>query len=344
VSRATAGAFYGTRARTRWYAKPVMATNAIISTVLLCSVLIGRVRHTRGRIVFYCHDYCSVLAAKLCTFLPGVRRRSGIIFVNGSVNRRSGFTLLDRTLTTLLNSIDITLCVSRASATALKTDFNIRADAVRAYRIWIDTDQVDAALDIDVLRQRQYEEPIRLLFVGRIVPEKGVKQLLELARYIRQNDLGTRYAITLVGDSNHPLQAEVERAASSGLLTFPGRIGKPELWGWYAHHDVFLMPSIWEEGSGNVALEAYACGVPVIGTDSGGIPENLKEFPFHGILTSTEPPDVLSAVDSLHAKIVAVGSMAVFERSRAVLREKFSVANFSPHEEAIRRILAGSSV
>jgi glycosyltransferase involved in cell wall biosynthesis len=327
-----------------WFSKPLMAANATIGLVLLVTGIIGELRRATGPVVFYCHDYCSVLAAKLCTCWPGVRNRSGIIFVNGSVNLRSGFTLLDRTLTALLNNIDTTLCVSRASMNALKNDFNISADKVREYRIWIDTTQVDAVLETEAVCQRQYLEPIRLLFVGRIVPEKGVGHLLELARYIRQNDLGKKYSITLVGESDHPILAEVARAAADGLVTFPGGIEKPDLWGWYAEHDILLMPSVWQEGAGNVALEANACGVPVIGTDRGGIPEYLREFPFHEIIRAADPVSILLAVDALCAKIRAAGARVVFERSRAVLNEKFSVRNFVPHEEAVRRILAKTNV
>ena len=58
-------------------------------------------------------------------------------------------------------------------------------------------------------------------------------------------------------------------------------------WRWYAGADAFLLPSYWE-GMPNVALEALACGVPVIATaDSGGIREVKQQAPV-GAITVVE--------------------------------------------------------
>ena len=126
------------------------------------------------------------------------------------------------------------------------------------------TDEVRARAD--ALRAR-HQTPI-LLFVGRLVPYKGVDVLLRALSGIEATTL-------LVGDG--PLRSTLEtQARALGLLRvrFLGRVSDTELTALYHAADLFVLPSVTQaEAFGVVQLEAMACGVPVVSTNlPSGVP------------------------------------------------------------------------
>jgi len=111
-------------------------------------------------------------------------------------------------------------------------------------------------------------------FVGRLAPEKGLTILLRAMGH-----LPPAVHCLIIGDG--PMRAEVDRWSS--LRELNGRIHlrdvvEPELLARYMNcMDVLVVPSIttprWKEQYGRVIGEAMACGVPVVGSNSGAIPE-----------------------------------------------------------------------
>lgn len=131
--------------------------------------------------------------------------------------------------------------------------------------------------------------PQRLLFVGRIDPEKGLDVLLRALATLEDLDLD----LTIVGWSTGDLRQRLENLALvlgiDQRVRFVGAIGHgPELFELYRHSDVFVLPSI-SEGTPRVLGEAMAFGLPVVTTRAGGIPD-LIEQRRTGLLTT--PGDV----------------------------------------------------
>ena len=119
---------------------------------------------------------------------------------------------------------------------------------------------------VDVLRAR-HRTPI-VLFVGRLVPYKGVDVLLRALRGIEATTL-------LVGAG--PLRTVLETQARELRLSrvrFLGEVSDTELTALYHAADLFVLPSVTRaEAFGVVQLEAMACGVPVVSTDlPSGVP------------------------------------------------------------------------
>ena len=81
----------------------------------------------------------------------------------------------------------------------------------------------------------------------------------------------------VVGDGY--LAKEIKRdCLEAGLtVTFTGRVPHDDICNWMNLFDVLILPSR-VESWGCVILEAYACGVPVVGASVGGIPESVGEF------------------------------------------------------------------
>jgi len=115
-------------------------------------------------------------------------------------------------------------------------------------------------------KEPSYEGGGSVLFVGRFVEEKGVRFLLDLAEEMSN----TKFV--LVGDG--PLMKEVQtRSKDLDNVEVVGWVDRKGLAKYYRSASVVLVPSLWYEVFGLVALEATAYGKPVIVSDLGGLPE-----------------------------------------------------------------------
>ncbi|MEX2172923.1 MAG: glycosyltransferase [Pirellulaceae bacterium] len=111
-----------------------------------------------------------------------------------------------------------------------------------------------------------------LLFVGSLVPVKGLDVLLAACRQLAAA-VGP-WQLHLVGDGPQRRRL-AQLAASYGLesqVVFHGSVPHADLPDWFRAADVFVLPSR-SEGVPNVLLEAAACGVPFVASAVGGIPE-----------------------------------------------------------------------
>jgi glycosyltransferase involved in cell wall biosynthesis len=108
----------------------------------------------------------------------------------------------------------------------------------------------------------------RIVFVGRLVSEKGVDTLLEALDLCEQH-----VTLDVVGEG--PLGESLREAAGERVNVL-GYLPSPGVREVLAGAAALVVPSLWEEPLGLVVLEAMACGVPVIATAVGGIPEIVQ--------------------------------------------------------------------
>jgi glycosyltransferase involved in cell wall biosynthesis len=115
-------------------------------------------------------------------------------------------------------------------------------------------------------------------FAGLLSEQKGWKVLLAAVAL-----LPPRFKVVLAGDGEQRSQLEVwlQRPGLQGRACYAGLLTQKKLLATYAQFDVLVLPSITTPHSveqfGAVLAEAMACGVPVIGSDSGAIPETVGE-------------------------------------------------------------------
>ena len=188
----------------------------------------------------------------------------------------------------------------------------------------------------------------RLLFVGRVSPDKGVHVLLDALS--RLSETHPEAELDLIGDEALPrldMQVAIdEEERVRSLSRFYGRegylapllaglptrltkrirhrtwIGRDELPSLYRSSGMLVLPSVWEEPFGIPLVEAMASGLPVVATRVGGIPEIVE----HGVTGLLVPPDDPAALAGAIAELLADPSRAreLGEAGRRRAEERFS--------------------
>ena len=129
--------------------------------------------------------------------------------------------------------------------------------------------------------------PLRLGFLGRVEPIKGPHILLEAVRRI-----GPARVTLRLGGAGQPAFVEPLRARFAGPgIAFLGPVAPAEF---LAETDILVVPSLVQEAAGRVVQEAFAAGVPVIGSNLGGIPEQIAE----GVTGFLVPPGDADALEA----------------------------------------------
>jgi D-inositol-3-phosphate glycosyltransferase len=160
-----------------------------------------------------------------------------------------------------------------------------------------------------------------ILFVGRIEPLKGVDTLIQAMSCLHLKDASRLVHLSIIGGdpSASPEQMTVEMARLQKLcedlglgkaVIFLGKRGQDTLPYYYSAAEVLVMPSHYES-FGMVALEAMACGTPVIASEVGGLAYLVRDGET-GFTIPAEEPDMLCDKLSwllndpeLHAKMSA---------------------------------------
>ncbi len=135
-----------------------------------------------------------------------------------------------------------------------------------------------------------YEGKKIVLFAGKLAHVKGVDILLEAVK--RYEDQDPKSVTLIVGDGDVRSELEAQaKALNLKTVRFLGNVLQPALCRLYNAADVSVVPSR-SEGFGLVAVEAMACGIPVVASDVGGLPGIVNDRV--GALAKPEDPDSLA--------------------------------------------------
>ncbi len=178
-----------------------------------------------------------------------------------------------------------------------------------------------------------------LLFVGRIEPLKGVDTLIKALAIMRQQ--GVYVCLSVIGgegeDSLETANSEMARlkvmrteAGVDDLVTFLGKRDQDTLAYYYSAAEAVVMPSFYEL-FGMVALEAMACGTPVVASQVGGLAFLVQD----GITGFTVPVDDPQALADRLTELVQNRELRQRMSSQAA-----AIAHNFGWEQIARRILA----
>lgn len=129
----------------------------------------------------------------------------------------------------------------------------------------------DTIFQLDALVERERQ----LIFVGRLVSDKGVDLLLEAMALLKKRRLHPRLTIVGDGPERSKLEAQTRELSLQSDVQFAGVRSSTEIAKLLNAHEILVVPSRWAEPFGLVALEGVACGCVVIGSRDGGLPEAI---------------------------------------------------------------------
>jgi phosphatidylinositol alpha-1,6-mannosyltransferase len=168
----------------------------------------------------------------------------------------------------------------------------------------VDAARFHPGVDGTAVRER-YARPgdVLLLSVGRLQRRKGHDRVIEALHMLRDDAAPLRYVIAGAGEERQRLEALVRDFDLRGRVVFAGIVPDAELPAYYAACDVFVHPNRIDdrdvEGFGIVFLEAAATGKPVVGGNSGGVPEAVEGDVTGLLVDGDDVEDVARAIRRL---------------------------------------------
>ncbi len=182
----------------------------------------------------------------------------------------------------MLQNVDYALAGTESAAEVWRAKgYGGRIAVIAQFGVDPDLFQPHEPLDPDPFKSRSkpLDRPFTIGCVARLVPEKGLIVLLQAAAR-----LGGEWRLRIVGGG--PLRAQLEALAGElGIgerVSFLNQIPSTEMPGQYHEMDALAVPSLttptWKEQFGpRATVEAMASGVPVVGSDSGAIPNVIGD-------------------------------------------------------------------
>ncbi len=182
---------------------------------------------------------------------------------------------------------DLIVTVSKYSSKKAVEFYDIDYAKIRIAPNGVDTRKFKPMGDLkNVRRQIGINNRLCVLFVGRLIPRKGLSYLIEAAKHVVKEIDNTVFLIVGSGPLRKYLVNYVDKMDLSEEFIFLGDVSEDALPVIYNCADVFALPSI-QEGQGIALLEAQATAKPVVAFRVGGVPEALVERQ-SGLLTKPD--------------------------------------------------------
>jgi len=182
-------------------------------------------------------------------------------------------------------------------------------------------------------------KPIRFIFIGRLLAEKGIFEYLEAARLVKKRYPGTEFIVLGGLDPDNPAalsQKQLDRVIEEDIIIYPGYVNNVNECIRNSH--VFVLPSYYREGVPRSTQEAMAIGRAVITTDVPG----CRETVFEGINGFLVPPWDAEALAEKMLYFIEhpykIRSMG--DESHRIAIEQFDVNKINPK---LAQIITGKS-
>jgi glycosyltransferase involved in cell wall biosynthesis len=172
-----------------------------------------------------------------------------------------------------------------------------------------------------VMPPKRTNKKVRILFAGRLTPDKGVYTLMAALHFKMLHDLD--FELTATSACDHSIEGQLVRAlfeAHPLINVVPARKTPQAMAQLMAEHDIVVMPTtdqFWHEAFGIVSVEAQHAGCRVVASNAGGLPETDC-----GGLILVEPDNPLALAKGI-VEAAKKGRLSLAERAKAV--KKFTV-------------------
>ncbi|MEM1994806.1 MAG: glycosyltransferase family 4 protein [Nitrososphaerales archaeon] len=237
------------------------------------------IKTKKGRaIILHAHDW---LTAKAGIGLKHLNRLPLVTTIHATeYGRRGGvFTEYNQ----MIHEIEVWLgheskkviCCSRFMAEQVNKVLGVPYEKIQVIPNGIDPKIFSGLKDVDAVRSRFVDKNgVLILFVGRLVVEKGVRVLLDaIPKVLRKVD--ARFVIAGDGYMKNEVLSRISQDGLKDKVAVTGYLDTEMIRKLFLAADVCVVPSIYEP-FGIVALEAMAAGCPVVASDTGGLSEIIE--------------------------------------------------------------------
>ena len=181
-------------------------------------------------------------------------------------------------------SADLSLAVSRYTRERV-AEFGVAPEIIEVLPCGVDADRFVPGDGAAVRRRLGLEGLPVVLTLSRVVARKGHDLVIEALHDVRRHVPNATYVVAGSGNEDYlqHLHEMTREKQLEDVVHFLGHTPDDDLPGLYSASDVYVMPSRTSDGGGNYEgfgityLEANACGVPVIGADTGGVPDAIAD-------------------------------------------------------------------
>ncbi|MDE2108037.1 MAG: glycosyltransferase [Gammaproteobacteria bacterium] len=282
--------------------------------------LLRLIRRRRPDVVFSTQGYLNLGMALIKPWLPAatrcVARETSIVSKLLHLHRRPA--VLRFLYRRVYQRLDTVVCQSRAMRDDLVTAYGFPADKTVIIHNPVDVEWVRARareqLDLIGLKPGH----VNLVTAGRLSPEKGLDIVIAALALCRMPNLNL--VILGEGKLRAALEALALKLGVRGQVQFAGFQTNP--YPWFAHADLFVLGSR-SEGFPNVALEALACGTPLVATPCDSL-RDLGIGASEGLLARDFTPQALA--DAIQQ---VVAERADFSISVERVRAKFGISTIA---------------
>jgi colanic acid/amylovoran biosynthesis glycosyltransferase len=188
----------------------------------------------------------------------------------------------------------------------------------------IPTWHIEPAIDLTLFsppkaRTRARGAPLKLISVGRLSWAKGYEFALDAVARVREAGVALDYTIYGAGPYAEPIRFAIRQLGLADCVRLGGSLKRDDVPKAYADADIMVHAAI-EEGFCNAVIEAQAMELPVVTSDSGGLPENVEDG-VTGLVVPRRDPDAMAAQILVLARDPALRNrMGRAGRARALAR------------------------
>ncbi|MGH7492058.1 MAG: glycosyltransferase family 4 protein [bacterium] len=250
-----------------------------------------------------------------------------VLSARGSdINLFAAFPLIRRLLRYALTRADRVITVSQALKEAI-IRLKIPEQKISVISNGIDLGKFHPLPKAESRERLGISGKSMILSVGALIPLKGFDLLIKAFKTLRDEHHEKNLFLAIVGegDFRKDLEALILEQGLQEHVLLAGARPHHELNLWYSAAEVFCLLSS-REGWPNVILEALACGIPVVATGVGGIPEIITSHEV-GILTKREVREVSNALSAAIHRSWNADEIVRFVHARTWDKVALSIAN-----------------
>ena len=215
----------------------------------------------------------------------------------------------------------LNVTISKYSAEKIVKFYCVDKAKIRIVPNGVDTQRFKPSEECKKIKQKiGIDSKLCVLFVGRLIPRKGLPFLVEAAQYIVKEYVQTKFLIVGDGPQKNHIISHLQKTNLRGNFVFLGDVNERVLPALYNCADVFVLPSI-QEGQGIALLEAQATAKPVVAFDVGGVSEAVVKGET-GLIMKPDSRELADAIMKL------LGNWSLRE-TMGIKGRKFVLKNFS---------------